>query len=265
MKDFGILVFSHTRALLLADLLESLDRQGAIGLVDLWVDGYQGKSDLKNKVHVTRKIGDGYKVGVRRYHQGGLGFRKMMLQAMQSAVTNYKHILFLEDDCFPTRNAVSVFREELSQIETNDDVFSVYGHPFLVSEESGYCTRFQGWGWATTSEKLRPYVKKLIKCYSMSEQDYLDFTNEAMTPEILDRLDATPKRQPSDTLRKFFAWDETLALLTAMDRKVHKVTSQRVIYNCGMGEGSAHFVENKQFREPPFNMIAADEVWDYFE
>lgn len=265
MKDFGILVFSHTRALLLSDLLESLDRQDAIGLVDLWVDGYQGKSDLKDKVQITRKIGDGYKVGVRRYHQGGLGFRKMMLQAMQSATTNYKHILFLEDDCFPTRKAVSVFREELEEIESNDEVFSVYGHPFSMAEESGFCTRFQGWGWGTTAEKLATYVEKLIQCYSMPEQDYLDFTNKAMTKKVLERLDATPGRQPSDTLRQFFAWDETLALLTAMDNKLHKLTAERVIYNCGMGEGSAHFVENKKFREPPFNMIAGNEVWDHFE
>lgn len=265
MKDFGILVFSHTRALLLNDLLESLDRQDATRWVDLWVDGYQGKSDLKNKVHITRKIGDSYDLGVRRYHQGGLGFRKMMLQAMQSAVSNYKHILFLEDDCFPTRNAVSVFRQELEEIENKDDVFSVYGHPFLVSEESGYCTRFQGWGWATTAEKLSPYVDKLINCYSMSEQDYLDFTNEAMTKEVLARIDATPNRQPSATLKTFFAWDETLTLLTAMDNKRHKVARERVIYNCGMGDGSAHFIEDKMYREPPFNMIAPSEVWDHFE
>jgi len=265
VKDFGILVFSHTRALLLNDLLESLDRQGAIAYVDLWVDGHQGKSDLKTKVQVTRKIGNNYKVGVRRYHQGGLGFRKMMLQAMQSAVSNYKHILFLEDDCFPTRNAVSMFRKGLEEIESNDEVFSVYGHPFLVSEESGYCSRFQGWGWATTAQKLAPYVTKLINCYSMSEQDYLDFTNKSMTREVLSRLDATPLRQPSTTLRNFFAWDETLALLTAMDNKLHKVTEERVIYNCGMGEGSAHFVETNKFRAPPFNMIAPSEVWDHFE
>ena len=112
MQKFGIVVFAHTRARELGDLLESLDRQGASGDVDLWIDGYQGKSDLKNKVNLTQRVASGYKINRRRYHQGQLGFRKIMLQAMQSAVTNYEQVLFLEDDCFPTRRAVEVFREE---------------------------------------------------------------------------------------------------------------------------------------------------------
>ncbi|MEZ5558730.1 MAG: glycosyltransferase family A protein [Pseudomonadales bacterium] len=264
MKDFGILVFGHTRATLLGDLLESIDRQGAISSVDLWIDGYQGKTELKNRVHIAQKVGNNYDVGVRRYHHGQLGFRKLMLQAMQSAVSNYEHILFLEDDCFPTRNAVSIFREELSSIENDPETFSVYGHPFLMAEDSGYCTRFQGWGWATTADKLAPYVDRLVECYSMSEQDYLDFTRAALTPEILQRLDVTPPRQPSYTLKTFFAWDETLALLTAMDAKRHKVTRERVIFNCGMGDGSAHFGEDQKYLNPPFNIIPHERVWEVF-
>ena len=263
-KDFGILVFGHTRAAVLGDMLESLDRQGAIHYVDLWIDGYQGKSDLKAKVQKARKVGDNYAVGVRRYHQGQLGFRKLMLQAMQSAVRNYDTILFLEDDCFPNRDAVAVMRADVEAIRDDDSVFSVYGHHFGMAEETGVCSRFQGWGWATTAAKLAPYVDRLIDLYSMSEQDYLDYTRAAMTPQVVARLDVTPPRLPTDTLKVFFAWDETLALLTAQDGLSHKPASQRVIFNCGMGDGSAHFSNHNVFLEPPFNLIHPDEVWSVY-
>jgi len=248
----------------LGDLLESLKRQSAIEYVDLWVDGYQGMTDLKNKIQKTHKIAESYDVAVRRFHHGQLGFRKLMLQAMQSAVENYETILFLEDDCFPTRNAVRVFREELDIIGSRDDVFSVYGHHFGMAEDSGYCTRFQGWGWATTAAKLEPYLDQMIELYSISEQDYLDYTRAALTPEIKARLDVTPPRQPSYTLQSFFAWDETLALLTVLDGKLHKPAKERVIYNCGLGGGSAHFSDHQKFRQPPFGLIGPDEVWDVF-
>ncbi len=264
MKDFAIFVFGHTRANLLGDLLESLKRQSAIGHVELWLDGYQGNPETKNRVEVCRRIGDSFRVANRLYHNGQLGFRKMMLQAMQYATVNYRQIVFLEDDCFPTRHAIDTFRRELDAVENAADVFSVYGHPFLIGEHSGYCTRFQGWGWATTNTKLAPYVDPLVRCYSMSEFEFLQFTQKSLTSRVRGRLDVTPPRLPSDTLTRFFAWDETLALLTALDNKTHKRTEQRVIYNCGMGTDSAHFRAHEHFRAPPFNLIAPDEVWDVF-
>jgi hypothetical protein len=156
------------------------------------------------------------------------------------------------------------FISELKEIEDNDEIFSVYGHHFGMAEESGFCSRFQGWGWATTSQKLTPYVDKLINCYSMYEKDYLAFTQNSLTPEIIARLDVTPPRLPTDTLKKFFAWDETLALLTALDGKFHKPTGKRVIYNCGMGEGSSRFAEYDKFTKPPFNMVFHKDIWSYF-
>lgn len=258
------MVFGHTRAVVLGDLLESLRRQSAIQFVDLWLDGYQGKTETLDKVTVTRRLADGYTVGVRHYHNGQLGFRKLMLQAMQHAVANYRHIMFLEDDCFPTHDAVAGFRTELDAIASRPEVFSVYGHPFLMAEETGYCTRFQGWGWATTAEKLAPYLNALIECYSIPEGEFLEFTRSRLTPDVIARLDVTPPRLPTDTLRKFFAWDETLALLTALDGKVHKTSRKRLIYNCGMGRGSSHFGAHSVYREPPFNLIEPDEVWDVF-
>jgi hypothetical protein len=263
MSEFGIVLFGHSRPLVLADTLEALKLQDALPFVDLWVDGYQGIVDLKNKVELTHKIADSYEINIRRYHRGQLGFRKLILLAMQSAVNNYEHILFLEDDCFPSRNAVRIFREELEFIENDSSVFSVYGHPFLMAEDGGYCNRFQGWGWATTAEKLAPYVEEMISLYSATEQDYLDFVERTLTDELLQRLDVTPPRQPSYTLRSFFAWDETLALLTARDHKKHKLAKERVIYNCGIGADASRFAGD-QFFKPPFNLVLPEDVWSHY-
>lgn len=264
MKELGILVFGHTRPLMLADVLESLKLQHAIGNVEVWLDGHQGIADLRNKVELVRRVVDNFDVAEKRYHNGQIGFRKMILQALTSAVVKYKKIIVLEDDCFPTKDAVSQFDKELAQIASDENVFSVYGHPFLMAEENGYCNRFQGWGWATTSKKLTPFLEKLIDCYSISEEDYLNFVEASLTPDILVRLDVTPPRLPTVTLRDFFAWDETLALLTAIERKVHKVSTKRIVYNCGVSQDSSRFKQIKLFSKPPFNMVAHDEVWGYF-
>lgn len=264
MEDLGILVFGHTRPLLLADTLESLKKQGAIQKVDLWIDGDQAIPHLRKKVSVTHQISSKFDVRHRFFHRGQLGFRKMILLAMQHAVQKYKYIILLEDDCFPSRDAVDIFLSELRATEDDENIFSIYGHPFLMAEDNGFCTRFQGWGWGTTSKKLAPYLKRLINCYSMYESDYLAFTKESLTPDILKRLDVTPPRLSSHTLNNFFAWDETLALLTALDRKVHKPTEKRIIYNCGLGEGASRFGINKTFFEPPYNLVMPKDVWSYF-
>ena len=264
MREIGVYVFAHTRSLLLADTLESLKRQNASQYVDVWIDGYQGIEELQSKVLLTQHVADQFEVGARNYHRGQLGFRKLILLAMQQSVQKYKYLIFLEDDCFPTRDAIDIFVNELKAVEDNEDVFSVYGHPFLMAEETGYCTRFQGWGWATTSKKLRPYVDKLIDCYSMYEKDYLDYVDTVLTTDVQQRLDVTPPRQPTYTLRSFFAWDETLALLTALDQKLHKRTDKRIIYNCGIGEGSSRFADMDKFMKPPFNLVFHKDVWKYY-
>lgn len=265
MDDFGILVFGHSRPLHIADVLESLDRQGAIGSVQVWIDGHQGVPDLKHSTDLVAEVVSRYPIAGVRRHNGMLGFRKLILHALLEATARFRHLLILEDDCFPTRNAVASFREQLAAVEGDDTVFSVYGHPFLVDAESGgTCSRFQGWGWGTTADKLRPYLERLIDCYSMPEAEYLAFVEASLTPAVLARLDVTPPRLPSTTLRNFFAWDETLALLTAMDNKIHKLTPERTIYNFGGGLDGSRFKSVDWYRCPPFNMIALDEVWDYF-
>jgi len=263
-EDLGILVFGYSRPLHLADTLESLRRQGAIGLVDLWVDGDQGVESQRRRISVTKRVGDGFDVNNRMYHRGQLGFRKLIMMAMRDAISKYRNVVFLEDDCFPTRHAISSFMEMLDEVRDQEDVFSVYGHHFLVGEENGFSTRFQGWGWATTDEKLKPYLDRLIECYSMNEWDYLAWADAMMTPEVLARIDTTPPREASVTLRNFFAWDETLCLLTALDGMRHRRTTERVIYNAGFGDGSSRFNEQERFALPPFNMVSPNRVWDHF-
>ena len=259
-----MLLFGHTRPLYLADVLESLQRQDAIGYVDVWLDGHQGVPELKHKTGLVNEVANKYDVRNIYRHNGALGFRKLILHALSNAVANYKYIIVLEDDCFPTRHAIEIFMSTLGDIENREDVFSVYGHPFLVPAERDVCTRFQGWGWATTSEKLKPFLDKLIFCYSLTENEYLSYVEQVLTRDVVDRLDVTPPRLPTDTLRKFFAWDETLALLTAQEEMVHMKTSVRTIYNFGASEGSSRFKEVSWYRSPPYNMVSHEEVWDYF-
>jgi hypothetical protein len=263
-KDFGILVFGFSRPLYIADVLTSLEKQGALEYVDVWIDGHQGNPDVKLKVDLVKEVVSKFAVNKIYNHNGNLGFRKLLLQALSEATAKYKHIMILEDDCFPTRHAVEVFKLELKIIENEPDVFSIYGHPFLVEAEGETCPRFQGWGWGTTSEKLKPFLKQLIDCYSLTEERYLSFVEEVLTDEVKSRIDVTPLRQPSETLTKFFAWDETLGLLTALAGKVHKKTSVRTIYNCGACQDSSRFKYVEWYLKPPFNMVHHNKIWDYF-
>jgi hypothetical protein len=264
MNDFGILLFGHTRPLFIADVLESLKRQSALEHVHVWLDGDQGNPDVLRKTQLVADVVSNFSVAEVNRHRGALGFRKLVLQALCDAVEKFRYIMVLEDDCFPTRDAVATFKNELRVIEDDESIFSVYGHHFLVPAEGEVITRFQGWGWGTTSKKLRPFLDKLIDCYSLTEKRYLEFVNRVLTDEIRQRLDVTPPRLPSETLTRFFAWDETLALLTALDGLGHKKTPTRTIYNFGASEDSSRFKNAEWYAQPPFNMIAHVDAWKYF-
>jgi len=263
-KEFGIIVFGHTRFDHIQALLESLKKQNAIQYVHFWMDGFQGKTDLKEKTDTVFEMVRSYPVASIRRHSGQLGFRKIMIQGLIEMCREFEHIMVLEDDCFPTRDAVEIFRNEIRQIADNDRIFSVYGHHFLTPGEGETCPRFQGWGWGTTRRKLMPILRQLIDCYSMTEERYLEFVKMVLTPEIMAKIDSTPPRYTSHTLTKFFAWDETVCLLSALNNQVHKPTPKRTIYNCGMGKDSAHFIDIDLFRKPAFNLVTLEEVWDFF-
>jgi hypothetical protein len=263
-ESFGIIVFGHTRVKELDLLLESLRRQDALQYTEVWLDGFQGNQVLKQRIQKTTEVVGKYPVKHLHTQSGNFGFRKMLILGLVAMCKKYRDILILEDDCFPTRDAVSIFKQELDIIRNNRRIFSAYGHHFLMESENRTCPRFQGWGWATTSEKLMPLLRQLIDCYSMSEEKYLEFVSLLLTPDVKAKIDVTPPRQPSYTLEKFFAWDETICLLTALNHQVHKPTIKRTIYNCGMGDSSTHFKDTSLFRSPPFNLISPDEAWEYF-
>lgn len=261
---FGIALFGHTRSDLILNSLESLAKQDALHVTHVFLDGHQGRLDLMAKTERVYQIVNAYPVKEIHRQNSAFGFRKMMLLAGEYMMRHYERMLFLEDDCFPVDGSIAAFNADLDEINKREDIFSVYGHHFLTPNEADPFPRFQGWGWATTAQKLRPVWDELKKCYLMSEADYLRFVKEKLTPDIRARIDVTPDRQPTDTLERFFAWDETVCLLTALRGQGHKPSAKRLIYNCGAGLEASHFKRLEQFRKPPFNMIAANEVWDYF-
>ena len=97
------------------------------------------------------------------------------------------------------------------------------------------------------------------------EEEYLKFVEQSLTEEVLGRIDITPPRLPSNTLKQFFAWDETLCLLTAMAGKYHKKTPVRTIYNFGASMDSSRFKNSEWYFKPPFNMVDHKDIWEYFE
>ncbi len=260
-NKLGIAVFGFDRTDLMHNILSSLQKQGALQHVHVWIDGDQGNNKTFKRIEAVYRVAKKFPVKKIHRHRGNLGFRKIMIHAMNYMAHNYDRLIFLEDDCFPTKDAINIFEEELDIIKERPDIFSAYGHHFLVPAEEETIGRFQGWGWATTSNKLLPLINDLTQCFLMSEEQYIEFIREALTDEVLQIIDVTPGRQPSLTLRLFFAWDETLCLLCALKGLKHKKTHKRVIYNCGVGKNSTHFRSVMYFRKPPFNMISPKEVW----
>ena len=263
-NDVSIALFAHDRADCVVNVLEALAMQDALSHVHVWIDGDQGKPEKRAAVDFVHNCVKEYPVKSIHRNRGNFGLRKMMLLAMKYMMERYQKILFLEDDCFPTRNAIAGFSSELDGIDTDPSIFSVYGHPFLIENEEQGLFRFQGWGWATTADKLKPLWRELLNCYLMTEEEYLAFVDSELTSEMEARINVTPDRQPTDTIRKFFAWDETLGLLAALRGLQNRRTSERLIYNFGAGAKSSHFSKVEHYRRPPFNMVSADEIWDFY-
>ena len=194
-KAFGIILFGHTREKHLNAILESLKLQGELGCVEIWLDGHQGNPVLKAKCEKVARMVDNYDVEQVIAHNGHLNFRKLIIQSLESSIDKYRNILVLEDDCFPTRNAVSIFRTQLESIENKPEIFSVYGHHFLVDAEKENIGRFQGWGWGTNTNKLTTILPQLKACYLMQEARYLEYVEKNLTPEVIDAIDCTKGRE----------------------------------------------------------------------
>ena len=264
-KPLGIAVYTFDRSESVEHVLESLLLQDGLENTHVWIDGDQGNPKKREKLDRTEKCVSSFPVKQIHRNRGNYGFRKMMIISMRKMFEIYERVLFLEDDCFPTRNALNGFSYELDQIENDDSIFSVYGHPFLTeSEESGPIGRFQGWGWASTRDKLMPLWPALLEAYLMSEDEYRSYISSELTADVLSHIDVTPGRQPSSTLPKFFAWDEVLCFLAGQRNLTHKRSSERLIYNFGVGDSSTHFSNIDHYRKPPFNMVTIDELWNHF-
>ncbi|MEO0551188.1 MAG: sulfotransferase domain-containing protein [Pseudomonadota bacterium] len=264
-KPLGVAVYTFDRTESVENVLESLHLQDGLDNTHVWIDGDQGNPKKRARLDQAEKCVSSFPVKHIHRNRGNYGFRKMMIVSMRKMFEMYDHVLFLEDDCFPTRHALNGFSYELDKIEENPNIFSVYGHPFLTkSEKEGPIGRFQGWGWATTRDKLMPLWPKLLDTYLMSEDEYQAFMERELTKDVLAHLDVTPGRQPSSTLPKFFAWDETLGFLAAQEKLTHKSSSERLVYNFGVGESSTHFENIEHYRRPPFNMVTIDEIWSHY-
>lgn len=264
VEQLGIAVFAYDRPECVVNVLEALRLQNALEQTHVWIDGDHNNITKQAEVDFVHDCVRHYPVKAVHRNRGNFGFRKMMLLAGREMMRQYDRVLFLEDDCFPTQNAVRSFNHALSATADDLSILSVYGHPFGIPQEEKGSARFQGWGWAAISEKLQPVWEDLMECYLMTEAQYLDFVEEHFTAELERAIDITPGRQPSDTLKKFFAWDETLGLLAAMRGMRHQLTPTRTIYNFGAGLQAAHFSNLNHYRDPPFNMIDIDELWDRY-
>ena len=264
-KRLGIAVYTFNRPHSVTQVLESLQLQSAMEDTHVWIDGDQGNPAKRRMLEKTFQSVAKFPVNTIHRNRGNYGFRKMMIVSMRKMFEHYERVLFIEDDCFPTRFAVKGFAAELDAIDHDPSIATVYGHPFLTGiEDHGPHHRFQGWGWASTRQKLTPLLNELRDWYLFSEDEYLVEIEKHLTDDLLAKLDVTPGRQPSSTLKKFFAWDEMLGFLAAKNGVRHQATKERLIYNCGVGDSSTHFSNIDQFRAPPFNMIEESEVWNKY-
>ena len=266
-EDFCIALFtfnSHQRS---SRVLESLKRSGAINDVEVFMDGPHAVPKLAKQVEENKRNIEKYNPKRINSRSGNYGFRRVMLESLLDLSSRYKKFIILEDDCFPTKEAITLFKKELNDYESDKTVLTVYGSHFLCDNEFPLCPRFQGWGWATWSKKIIPFIHKMMRLYLLPEKEYLHFINSTFTPSMKEKIDdLTHPRSCSFTTKKFFAWDETLTHLAALENKYHRPTSKRCIYNFGMDENSSHFPLSgeKIFRMPPFNLIKPEEVWKHF-
>ena len=135
-KRTGIIVFGHTRSVLLRNVLESLSRQEIKNNIHVWLDGHHGRGSLIEQVGKCRELvkkmfPDVYLTAVN----GNIGIEKLTIDGLSFMASRYERIIVLEDDCFPVMGAIVEFEKSLDEIEARPDVYSTYGHHFLTESE----------------------------------------------------------------------------------------------------------------------------------
>ena len=266
-KGLGVLVLGYNRPYHLQSVLESLRQQDALGAAHVWIDGTQGRGEHFDANTRTAEIARRFPVAEVRVQSGHLGIEKMMLDALTDMTRRYDRLIILEDDCFPTRDAVEQFEAALAGVADRADIYSVYGHPFGTEPDGADpFPRFQGWGWAAHSARIEAILPELKTLFEMPEQDYLAHVRDRLTPDIQARLDCTGERRVLNVLKRFYSWDSATAFLCAERGLDHVRTASRTIFNTGIVPGMGHFrADTERVRSAPFNMITLDEAWDHFD
>lgn len=260
-------MLGYNRPWHLQSVLESLRQQQWLGSTHAWIDGTQGRAEFAGANEETANIARRYLLRELRVHRSHLGIEKMMLDALENMSQHYDQVLVLEDDCFPLEDGIEGFLQALQEIEDRPDVYSVYGHHFGVEpEDSRDFPRFQGWGWAAHSDRIRKLLPELKALFDLDEEAYCAHIATAMTDDVRDRLDVTPGRDVLKVLEKFFSWDSATAFLTAQCGLVHRRTARPAVINTGISPDTGHFLnDTPRLRAPPFNMICLDEAWAHYD
>lgn len=264
--NIGILLIGYMRPRHLECVLESLKKQDLLEKTHLWIDGSGGRSEHASLNHKSIAIGEAYDTKELRVHNGHYGIEKIMLDGLSFMAEEYDAFIVLEDDCFPLKGFYDVFCKQLKQIDKEENIFSVYGHHFRVDGEGKTFSRFQGWGWATTSNKIKTLLPDLKKLFLMDEESYLSYVQSEIDEDVRKALDVTPGRNVLQTLDRMFSWDSCLSLLCTINHFSHAKTEPQVIVNIGIDRRSGHFNRDLNlYRNPPFNMVSIDEVWELYD
>ncbi len=262
----AVLVLAFNRPEHLRSVLDSIQLQGRIEDVHVWIDGTQSRADLGTANAICAEVAHAYPVAEIRAHLGHRGMARQMLNALEHLTERHDRLIILEDDCFPLAGGLAAMEAGLDAVRDRPEVFSVYGCHFgLEPPEDLDFARFQGRAWAAHSDRVHDILPELRRLFLLSEANYVAEVARRLTPEVRDRLDRTPKRDVLKVLGKFFSWDATIALLTAERRMLHRRTPRPAAVNTGIVEGSGHFHSNEPFlRRPPMNMIRLEEAWDRY-
>jgi uncharacterized cupin superfamily protein len=265
ITEHAILVFGHTRPQALQFVLEGLRRQDALAATQVWLDGHQEFPELVPFVRACQSLEAAYPEAQWYKYGSRCGFVKLFIDAVLLNCSRYKQLIILQDDCYPAPSAIEALLLSLKEIENNPHIFSVYGHHFGTPDEGTETSAFQCWGWASTSEKLRPIVTELSRLWNMPEPHALAWFNQNVTPAIRTRMDVFSGRSESNLLSGRFCFDAAMSFLIARNGMSNRKTPEHVIYNFGIGERCWHFpalVES--YLKPPFNMIKRSDLIERF-
>ena len=265
MKDYAIIVLGHTRPEHLQFVLEGLSRQGALADSQVWLDGHHGLQELLRQVEACQALENSYSAAQWFKFRSRRGLVKLFLDAFALNSPRHQRFVILEDDCFPTVGAIETMISSLKAVENDPEIFSVYGHHYGTANEGLETTAFQGWGWASTREKLAPVVDELRELWDMPELEAFAKFERDLTPEICARMDLFPGRANSKFLGQLFSFDTVLAFLVAKHGLRNRRTPSQVIFNFGIAYGAGHFPSFKEaLLEPPFNMLTKEMLVDRF-